>query len=42
VHVNVTVTAELFHPLAFGCGATVAVIVGAVFAMFNVTLAVFE
>jgi hypothetical protein len=41
VQVKLTVTAELFQPLAFGCGEMAAVIAGGVFAMFKVTRAEF-
>jgi hypothetical protein len=41
VQVKVTVTAELFQPLALGWGDTEAVICGGTLAMFSVTLAVF-
>ena len=39
-HVNVTVTAVLFQPAAFGAGVTVAVIVGAVVSIDTVAVAV--
>jgi hypothetical protein len=37
-HAKVTATLELFHPLAFGTGDGVAVIVGGVLSMFTLTL----
>jgi len=39
LHAKVTVTLELFQPLAFGGGEGVAVIVGGVLSMLNLTLA---
>jgi len=38
LHAKVTVTLELFQPLAFGAGDGVAVIVGGVLSMFTLTL----
>lgn len=40
VHVKVTVTGELFHPLEFGCGVMEAVILGPVKSMFKVVVTV--
>ena len=42
VHTKLTVTLELFHPLASGPGEAVATISGGVKAIFNITLAVAE
>jgi hypothetical protein len=42
VHTKLTVTLELFQPLASGDGDVVAVILGGVKAIFNMTLAVAE
>ena len=42
VHTKLTVTLELFHPLASGPGEAVATILGGVKAIFNITFAVAE